>query len=85
MPKPGEHKTVQARILEYAQDIGWTYVPRAEAEKRRGAALISTPQRLRNEPEQHRRILAISYITKFAPSIRNIRRLRAHWSASRSD
>jgi type I restriction enzyme R subunit len=36
MPKPGEHKTVQARILQYARDIGWTYVPRAEAEKRRG-------------------------------------------------
>jgi type I restriction enzyme R subunit len=36
MPKPGEHKTVQARILQYAQDIGWTYVSRAEAEKRRG-------------------------------------------------
>jgi type I restriction enzyme R subunit len=35
MPKPGEHKTVQARILQYAQDIGWSYVPRAEAEKRR--------------------------------------------------
>jgi len=36
MPKPGEHKTVQARILKYAQEIGWTFVPRAEAEKRRG-------------------------------------------------
>ena len=36
MPKPGEHKTVQARILQYAQEIGWTYVPRAQAEKRRG-------------------------------------------------
>jgi type I restriction enzyme, R subunit len=35
-PKPGEHKTVQARILAYAQEIGWTYVPRGEAEKRRG-------------------------------------------------
>lgn len=35
MPKPGEHKTVQARILEYTQDIGWTFVPRAEAEERR--------------------------------------------------
>lgn len=33
---PGEHKTVQARILSYAQEIGWTYVPRREAEKRRG-------------------------------------------------
>ncbi len=36
MPAPGEHKTVQARILAYAQEIGWTYVPRAEAEARRG-------------------------------------------------
>jgi type I restriction enzyme, R subunit len=35
MPAPGEHKTVQARILEYAQQIGWTFVPRAESEKRR--------------------------------------------------
>jgi type I restriction enzyme R subunit len=35
MPVPGEHKTVQARILKYAQDIGWTFVPRAEAETRR--------------------------------------------------
>ena len=31
-----EYKTVQARILAYAQEIGWTYVPRGEAEKRRG-------------------------------------------------
>ena len=36
MPKPGEHKTVQGRILQYAQEIGWTYVSRAEAEARRG-------------------------------------------------
>jgi type I restriction enzyme, R subunit len=36
MPTPGEHKTVHARILKYAQEIGWTYVPRAEAERRRG-------------------------------------------------
>ena len=32
MPAPGEHKTVQARILAYAQEIGWRYVPRTEAE-----------------------------------------------------
>lgn len=38
MPKPGEHKTVQARILQYAQDIGWVYVPRAEADRRRGVS-----------------------------------------------
>jgi type I restriction enzyme R subunit len=36
MTKPGEHKTVQARILEYAEAIGWAFVPREEAERRRG-------------------------------------------------
>jgi type I restriction enzyme R subunit len=36
MPIPGEHKTVQARILEYAEAIGWTFVSREEAERRRG-------------------------------------------------
>ena len=36
MPTPGEHKTVQARILKYAQEIGWNFVPREEAEVRRG-------------------------------------------------
>ncbi len=36
MPSPGEHKTVQARILAYTQEIGWTFVPRDEAERRRG-------------------------------------------------
>lgn len=34
--KPTEHRTVQARILSYAQEIGWTYVPREVAEARRG-------------------------------------------------
>ncbi|MBI1747489.1 MAG: HsdR family type I site-specific deoxyribonuclease [Acidobacteria bacterium] len=36
MATPSEHKTVQACILKYAQEIGWTYVPRDEAERRRG-------------------------------------------------
>ncbi|MBN1842163.1 MAG: hypothetical protein JW883_07785 [Deltaproteobacteria bacterium] len=36
MPKPGEHKTVQIRILKYARQIGWALVSRAEAEARRG-------------------------------------------------
>src|ERR1700741_3227227 len=36
MPAPGERKTVQASILKYARDIGWKFVPRAEAEVRRG-------------------------------------------------
>lgn len=34
--KPGEHKTVQARILGYAEAIGWIFVSREEAEHRRG-------------------------------------------------
>jgi type I restriction enzyme, R subunit len=35
MPKPGEHKTVQGRILQYAQQVGWSFVPRDDAENRR--------------------------------------------------
>jgi len=33
--KPGEHKAVQARILGYAEAIGWTLVSREAAELRR--------------------------------------------------
>lgn len=36
MPTPSEHKTVQARILAYAEAIGWTIVSREDAEHRRG-------------------------------------------------
>ena len=36
MPTPSEHKTVQARILAYAEVIGWTIVSRDDAEQRRG-------------------------------------------------
>jgi type I restriction enzyme R subunit len=36
MANPTEYKTVQARILTYAQEIGWSFVPREEAERRRG-------------------------------------------------
>lgn len=34
MPTPGEYKTVQARILAYAEAIGWTIVSREVAEQR---------------------------------------------------
>lgn len=44
MPTPGEHKTVQARILTYAQEIGWTYVSRSQAEARRGFSADGKPQ-----------------------------------------
>jgi type I restriction enzyme R subunit len=36
MPAPSEYKTVQSRIIKYAQEIGWTFIDRTEAEKRRG-------------------------------------------------
>jgi type I restriction enzyme R subunit len=36
MSKPSEHKSVQARILIYANEIGWTIVSQCEAETRRG-------------------------------------------------
>jgi type I restriction enzyme R subunit len=36
MPRPSEHKTVQARILAYAEAIGWTIASHEEAEQRRG-------------------------------------------------
>jgi len=35
MPKPNEHKSVQARILKYASDIGWSFVSQNDAESRR--------------------------------------------------
>ena len=36
MTKPTEHKSVQARILKYANEIGWTIVLQGEAEILRG-------------------------------------------------
>ena len=56
MPGPTEHKTVQARILKYAQEIGWTYVPRDEAERRRGFDPHPNllPQGERENPERAR-------------------------------
>ena len=36
MPKPTEYRSVQVRILKYSEAIGWEYVSRNEAEKRRG-------------------------------------------------
>ncbi|XOV70569.1 MAG: hypothetical protein ACFHW5_17905 [Verrucomicrobiota bacterium] len=36
MPTPGEQKTAQVRILEYADAVGWMIVPCEDAEQRRG-------------------------------------------------
>ena len=43
MPTPTEHKTIQSRILKYAEAIGWTFVPREQAEQRRGGTPASSP------------------------------------------
>ncbi len=43
MLTPSEHKTVQARILKYAEAIGWTFVPREQAEQRREGTPASSP------------------------------------------
>ena len=44
MPTPSEHKTVQTRILTYAQNVGWAFVPREEAEQRRGVDTIKNEE-----------------------------------------
>lgn len=50
MPRPTEHHSVQARILQYAKDIGWTIIPQAMAEQRRGFdnAAVSSRERAKN-------------------------------------
>jgi type I restriction enzyme R subunit len=32
MPTTGEHKTAQARVLVYAEGVGWTILSREEVE-----------------------------------------------------
>ena len=46
MPKPGENKTVQQRIIKYAQAIDWTFIKQVEAEKAR------VFDRTKNEPKE---------------------------------
>jgi type I restriction enzyme, R subunit len=59
MPNPTEHKSVQARILNYAAEIGWTYVSRSDAETRRGfdAAQSSPRERALNSSRYFSEIL----------------------------
>ncbi len=44
MPTPAEHKTIQTRILKYAEEIGWRFVRREEAEKWIGTTNESSKQ-----------------------------------------
>jgi hypothetical protein len=41
----GEHLTAQARIVEYAEAIDWTFVSREQGEQRRGFA-STVPSRI---------------------------------------
>lgn len=49
MSGPGEHKTVQGRILQYAQDIGWEYLTREDAEGKRKFTGISSSEGSRTD------------------------------------
>jgi len=55
MPSCTERKTIRAGILKYAQEMRWTYVPRAEAEARRGFDLdrVTREARRRYRPFAH--------------------------------
>src|SRR5438094_2101735 len=92
MPTPTEHKTVQARILAYAQEIGWAYVPRGEAEKRRGFDRSkSTPAEQAAEASPYFGDLLDSQVRKLNPKygegpgalIGDLRRLHADIAGNR--
>jgi type I restriction enzyme R subunit len=42
--KPTESKSVQERIIKYTVEMGWTFVPRAQSDARRGDALMYKSQ-----------------------------------------
>lgn len=67
MATPGEHKTVQSRILAYAEAIGWTVVPRAEAEQRRGFAPTSSPAEFASSTALYFADLLESQVRTFNP------------------
>jgi len=58
MANPTEYKTVQSRILAYAQKIGWTYVPREEAERRRRFLPHPNPEDGAREMMEHQLMTA---------------------------
>jgi type I restriction enzyme, R subunit len=92
MPSPGEYKTVQARILAYAQEIGWTYVPRGEAEKRRGFDRSkATPAEQAAEASPYFDVLLDAQVRKLNPKyaegpgalVGDLRRLHADIAGNR--
>ena len=67
MPKPGEYKTVQARILKYADDIGWTIVSRKESEQRRRFNPDAPPAGRSRNPSLFFDDLLVSKVQEFNP------------------
>jgi type I restriction enzyme R subunit len=89
---PSEHKTVQARILAYGQEIGWTSVPRGESERRRGFDHSkATPPEQAAEASQYFADLLDAQVRKLNPSytegpgamIGDLRRLHATIAGNR--
>ena len=64
--KPGEHKTVQARLLEYAKDIDWTIVPREETAATRS---LLNPARLMDENPTLLRLKELEVLEKVTEKV----------------
>ena len=85
MSKPGEHKTVQARVLAYAEAIAWTFVSREEAERRRGFDPEVPPaDRARNRSLFFDDLLDAQLRT-FNPRYAEARAIASKYSARRAD
>jgi type I restriction enzyme R subunit len=72
MAKPTEHKSVQARILKYANEIGWKIVSQGEAESRRGfdATAASPREKAKNASRFFIEIL-FEKVKQFNPKFRD--------------
>ncbi len=67
MPTPGEHKTVQARILAYAKELGWAVVPREEAERRRGFNAVSVGRKQARVASLYLENVLFAQVRRFKP------------------
>lgn len=70
--KPSEHKSVQARILKYAQEVGWSFVSQNEAEERRDfdSAGISSREKAKNASRYFTDLL-YDTVRKFNPKFKD--------------
>jgi transcriptional regulator with XRE-family HTH domain len=70
MVKPGEHKTVQARILEYAEAIGWSFVPHEEMSQNDLARITGIPQSTISAIENDRVNLGVARAKQLAIALK---------------